>query len=88
MVYNANELYPHKAHISNEFNSSALSNLGILACHGYSFEEFSEAFDMYPFIDGANSLGSGKTFSLYRRLATDLFSWKNYYYKKPKFELN
>ena len=39
MVYNANGLYPHKAQISNEFNSSAVSNKGILACHGYSFEE-------------------------------------------------
>ena len=49
MVYNANGLYPHKAQISNEFNSSAVSNKGILACQGYSFEEYPEAFDMYPF---------------------------------------
>ena len=34
MVYNANELYPHKAQISNKFNSSAMSNKGILDCHG------------------------------------------------------
>ena len=26
VVYNANGLYPHKAEISNEFNSSAVSN--------------------------------------------------------------
>ena len=39
MVYIANGLYPHKAQISNEFNSSAVSNKGRLACHGYSFEE-------------------------------------------------
>ena len=38
MVYNANGLYHHKAQISNEFNSSAVSKKGILACHGYSFE--------------------------------------------------
>ena len=65
MVYNANGLYPNKAHISKEFNSSAVSNKGTLACHGYSFEEYPEAFDMYPFTDRANSLGSGINFSLY-----------------------
>ena len=58
MVSNANGLYTHKAQISNEFNSSAVSNKGILACHGYSFEEYREAFDMYPFTDRANSLGA------------------------------
>ena len=88
MVYNANGLYPHKAQISNEFNSSAVSNKGILACHGYSFEEYPEAFDMYTFTDRANALGSGITFSLYGRLAIDLFTCENYYCKKPKFELN
>ena len=74
MVYNANGLYPHKAQISNEFNSSAVSNKGILACHGYSFEEYPDAFDMHPFTDRANSLGTGITFSLYGRLAIDFFT--------------
>ena len=74
MVYNANGLYPHKAEISNEFNSSAVSNKGILACHGYSFEEYPDAFDMHPFTDRASSLGTGITFSLYGRLAIDLFT--------------
>ena len=37
-----------KAKTSNEFISSAVSNLGKLACHGNSFEEFAEAYDMYP----------------------------------------
>ena len=70
IVYNANGLYPHKAQISNKFNSSAVSNKGIFACHGYSFEEYPDAFDMHPFTDRANSLG-GK---LYGRLAIDLFT--------------
>ena len=73
-VYNANGLYPHKAQISNEFNSSAVSNKGILAGHGYSFEEYPDAFDMHPFTDGTSSLGTGITFSLYERLAIDLFT--------------
>ena len=73
MVYNANGLYPHKAQISNEFNSSAVSNKEILACHGYNFEEYPDAFDMHPFTDRAKSLGTGITFSLYGRLAIDLF---------------
>ena len=51
-----------------------MSNKGILACHGYSFEENPDAFDMYPFTDRANSLGTGITFSLYGRLAIDLFT--------------
>ena len=57
MAYNANGLYPHEAQILNKFNSSAVSNKGLLACHGYSFEEHPEAFDMYPFTDRENSLG-------------------------------
>ena len=62
MVYNANGLYPHKAQISNELNSSAVSNKRILAI-----------FDMHPFTDRADSLGTRITFSLYGRLAIDLF---------------
>ena len=74
IVHNVNGLYPHKARISNEFNSSAVSNKGILACHGYSFEENPDAFDMHPFTDRANSLGIRMTFSLYGRLAIDLLT--------------
>ena len=84
LVYNANGLYPHKAQISNEFNSSAVSNEGILARKGYSFEEYPEAFDMYPFTDKVNSLGSGIMFSLYGRLAIDLFTCKKVLQPKPK----
>ena len=74
MVYNAIGLYPHKAQTSNEFNSSALSNKGILACHGYSFEEYPDAFDMHPFTDRASSLATGIPFSLYGWFALDLFT--------------
>ena len=74
MAYNANGLCPHKAQISNKLNSSAVSNKGILACHGYSFEEYPDAFDMHPLTDRANSLGTGITVSLYGRLAIDLFT--------------
>ena len=38
-VYNSNGLYAHKAQISNEFNASTTSNVGILKCHGYSYEQ-------------------------------------------------
>ena len=51
-----------------------MSKKGILACHGYSFEENPDAFDMYPFTDRAKSLGTGITFPLYRRLAINLFT--------------
>ena len=53
IVYNVNDLYPHKAQIPKEFNSSAVSNKGILACHGYSLDEYSEAFKMHPFTNRA-----------------------------------
>ena len=67
MAYNANALYPDKVQFSNEINSSAVINKGILACHGYIFEEYPEAFDMYPFTDRANSVGPGITcFSLWQ----------------------
>ena len=74
MVYNANGMYPHKAEIADDFNSSEVSNKGILACHGYSLEEFPDTFDMHPFTDRANSLGTGIYFSLYGRLAINLFT--------------
>ena len=74
MDYNANGLFPHKAQISNEINSSAVSNKELLACHGYSFKEYPVAFDMHPFTDRVNFLGTGITFSLYGRLAIDLFT--------------
>ena len=67
-----------KAQISNEFNSSAVSNKVILACHGYSFEEYPETFHMYPFTDRANALGSGITFSLYGRLAIDWYTCEKF----------
>ena len=86
MVYNANGLNPHKTQISNEFNSSAVSDKGILACHGYSFEEYSEALDMYPFTDRANSLGSGITFSLWGRLAIDLLTCKKLLLPKTRVQ--
>ena len=76
MVYNTNGLYPPKAQISNKFNSSAVSNKGIPACHGFSFEEYPDAFDMHPLTDRANSLGTGITFSFYGRLALDLFTYE------------
>ena len=60
----------HRAQISNEFNSSAVSKKVILACHGYSFEEF----PLHPFTDRAISLGTCITFLLYERLAIDLFA--------------
>ena len=60
--------------MSNEFNSSTVSNKGILACHGFSFEGFPEAFDIHRFTDRAIFWRSGITFPLYGRLAIDLFS--------------
>ena len=87
MLYNANGLYPHKAQKSNEFNSSAVSNKGILACHGYSFEEYPDAFDMHPFTDRATSLGTGITFSLYVRLAIDLLTCEKFLLPSTKVRI-
>ena len=36
-----------------------MSKKGTFACHGYSFEEFPDAFDMLPITDRANSLVAG-----------------------------
>ena len=84
MFQNAKALYPHKAKISNEFNSSAVSNNGKFACHGYNLKGYREAFDMYPFTDRANSLRSGITFSLYGRLAIDLLTCEKTLKQKTK----
>ena len=84
MVYSANGLYPHKAQISNKFNSWAVSNERKLACHGHSFVEFPKAFDMHPFTDRKNSLGTGITLSIYSRLANDLFSCEKLLLPKTK----
>ena len=82
-VYNANGLILHQAQTSSEFNSSAVSHKGILACHGYSFE-YPVVFDMFPFTDRANSLESGIIFSLYGRLAIDSFTWEKLLIPKIK----
>ena len=72
MAYNASGLFPHKAQISNEFNSPAVNNEGILDCHGYSFEEYPDSFDMQPLTGRAICLGTGITYSLYGRLTYSL----------------
>ena len=51
-----------------------MSNKGILASHGYSFEKIPDAFDMYPFTDRANDLESGINFSLSGRLTIDFIT--------------
>ena len=81
VYFNNTRVYNEK---SNEFNSSAVSNKGILACHGYSFEEYPEAFDMYPFTERANSLGPGKTFLLVGRIVIDLFTCEKLLLPKTK----
>ena len=77
MAYNINGLYPHKAQISSDFNLSALINKRMLARHGCSFEENTDAFDMHPFTDRANVLGTGIFFSFYVRLTIDLLTCEN-----------
>ena len=87
MAYNANGLYPTKAEMSNEFNSSAVSNKGILECYWYSFEEYPEAFHMYPFPDRANASRAMIPFSLYGRLAIDLFTCEKFLLPKTKVRI-
>ena len=55
-VYNSNGLYGHKAFISNELNASTRNNEGILACHGYEFENESSDFEKSPFINREEEL--------------------------------
>ena len=64
-----------------------MSNKGILACHEYSFEELPDAFDMHPFTDRANCLGTEITFLLYGRLAIDLFTCKKLLLPNPKIRI-
>ena len=80
MAYNANRFYPHEAQISNRFKPLSVSNKEIIASHGYSFDKFREAIDINPFINRANSVRTGISFSLYGRLAIDLFTCENCYY--------
>ena len=63
-------------------NASAVSNKGVVAFHGYSFEEFPEEFDMYPFTDHR------KFFHFMAGLTLICSLVKNYYYQKPRFDLN
>ena len=88
MVCNANGLCPHKAQISNELNSSAVSNLEKFVCHGYIFEEFHDAFGVHQFTDRANSLGTGIIFYYMGGLSSICLLAKNCCYQISKFELN
>ena len=83
MVYNAS-----KAQKLNEFNSSVVSNKGILACHGYSFEDYPDAFDMHPFTNRADSLGTGNIFHSIGSSPLICLLAKNCCYQISKFELN
>ena len=65
----------------------AVSNKRILDCHEYIFEEYLEAIDMFPFTDRANSSGSGIIFSLYGKLAIDLFTCENFLLPKSKVRI-
>ena len=65
-----------------------MSNKGILACHGYSFEENPDAFDMHPFTVRVNSLGTGRTFHFMGGSPLICLLAKNCCYQIPKFELN
>ena len=51
-----------------------MSIKGTLDCHGYRFEDYPDAFVMHPFTERANFLGTWITFSLFGRLAIDLFT--------------
>ena len=64
-----------------------MSNKGILDCHGYSFEEYTEAFNLYPFTDRAIFLGSGIIFSVYGRLAIELLTCEKLLLPKTKFRI-
>ena len=88
MFSNVIGLYSQKAQILNEFNLSAASIKGILPCNGYGFEDIREAFDMYPFTDGANFLGSGVIFSFYGWLPLICFFLWNTILPKTKVRNN
>ena len=50
-------------------------------------KNFTDAFDMHPFTDRANSLGTRKTFSLYGRLTTDLSTCKKFLLPNTKVRI-
>ena len=62
MADNVKGSYHHKAQMSNDLNSSAVSNKRKIACHGYSFEGYPDSFDMHPFTDRANSFRNRDNF--------------------------
>ena len=77
-----------KAQKLNEFNSSVVSKKGTLACHGYSFEDYPDAFDMHPFTNRANSLGTGNVFHSIGSSSLNCLLVKNCCYQISKLELN
>ena len=74
--------------MSNEFNSSAVSSKGKIACYEFSFEEFPDTFDMHPFTDSDISLETGIAFSLYGGLPLICLVAENCCYQIPKFDIN
>ena len=72
-VYNPNDLYGHKALISNEFNASTINNEGILASHGYEFERDPSDYEKSPFTDREEELLLKDGVTLCGKLAIDLF---------------
>ena len=72
-VYNSNGLYAHKAQISNEFNASTTSNVGILKCHGYSYEQKPGNHSDEVFKERSKNIADDQVVTLYGRLAIDFF---------------
>ena len=78
----------YKAQIFNEINSSSVSIRGIIALViDKGLKNIPEALDMHPFTDRTNSLGTGIVFSLYGRLAIDLFTCEKLIIPKTKIRI-
>ena len=78
-IYNANGLYAHKSHISNNFKSTLKDYQGVLHCEGYDYEEDPENLLEGPFFTRRMKLYSRPDdFMLYGKLGID-FLYRNYY---------
>ena len=85
-IYNSNNLYPHKAFISNEFNGAHAEYKGLLQCHGYQFESSVADTTKGVFLARSNALVGGDI-TLYGKLSVDFFTTEKLLLPKTKLRL-
>lgn len=77
-VYSSNDLYAHKAFISNEISHTSGTKTSLLGCQGYGYEKMPSKLDSEPFVDRHEKLDDQTSMTFFGKLAIDVFTCDKY----------